>query len=144
MNGTFTVAAHGQLRPCGGLQQRHPPRLYNGWRHLHHDRSGTGTCTVQHHQAGNGTYSAAPQVTNSTTATLASQTIGAVSFTPATLSVGGTTTVPPRPAPVCLSLHLHNTQLLYRPVPRSPAQLAGTCTIAADQAGNTNYTPPPR
>ena len=105
--------------------------------------SATGTCTVRYDQAGNSTYNAATQVTNSTTATKADQTIGTISFSPATLSVGGTTTVSATATSGLAVTFTSTTPTICSATGTNgrtiSGLLAGTCTIAANQAGNANY-----
>ena len=100
-----------------------------------------GTCTVQADQAGNGNYLAGTNTQN-ITINQAGQT---VSFTsaPASLQVGGTGTVSATgggsgnavtfsvPATTTVCSVTGNTVT---------ALAAGTCTVQADQAGNSNYS----
>jgi hypothetical protein len=102
----------------------------------------TGTCTIAANQAGNANYNAAPQVTNNITVAAAAQTIGTISFTPLTLAVTGTTTAS---ATATSGLAVTFTSLTTGVCTVSGATvtgvIAGTCTIAANQAGNANYNP---
>jgi hypothetical protein len=78
--------------------------------------------------------------------TLNSQTIGTISFSPATLAVGGTTTASAT-ATSALPVTFSSTTPSVCKVSGSTvtAVAAGTCTIAADQAGggNTSYSAAP-
>jgi hypothetical protein len=70
-----------------------------------------------------------------------SQTIGAISFNPATLTVGGTTTASAT-ATSGLAVSFTSTTPSICAVSGTTvtAVAAGTCTVAADQAGNASYT----
>ncbi len=107
--------------------------------------TGQGTCTVAADQAGNALYNAAPQVTQSfavgvgtqaiTFNPLPDKTYGDAAFTvsatgggsgnPVTFSVPVTTSV-------CNASGTNGTTITIT--------AAGTCTIAADQAGNANFS----
>jgi hypothetical protein len=100
--------------------------------------SGTGKCSVIANQAGNSNYSAAPQVTQTVSATLASQTItfptiptqngpGSVTLT-ATASSGLTVSYTVTSGPATVSGNTLTTTG------------AGSVTVKASQAGNTNYS----
>ena len=107
----------------------------------------TGTCIVQYNQAGDTNYNAAPQVTNNVTATKANQTItfgaqasqtfvpsGTFSLSPvATATSGLTIAYTSKTLGVCTIAGTSVTMVA-----------AGTCTIAADQAGDTNWNPAPQ
>jgi hypothetical protein len=104
--------------------------------------SGTGTCTVHYNQTGNSTYGAAPEVTNSTTAQKANQTIIAINFTPPNLSVGGNTTArATATSGLTVSFSSLTTDICTVSGTSVTGVATGTCTIAADQAGDTNYNP---
>ena len=100
----------------------------------------TGTCTIAADQAGNGTYNAAPQATGSITPGKGSQTIGSLSFAPTTVNVGGATTVSAT-ATSGLGVTFSSATPSVCTVSGATvtALTTGTCTIAADQAGNGNY-----
>jgi|GEM_PF-1610345 len=98
-----------------------------------------GTCTLTANQAGNATFSAAPQVTKSvvinkgtqtiTFAALAAKSFVVAPFTiSATASSGLAVTFTSTTTPVCTVSGASVTLVTL-----------GTCTIAANQAGNTNY-----
>jgi hypothetical protein len=104
-----------------------------------------GTCTIAANQAGNATYAAAPQVTNNITVGMANQTISTITFTPATLVVGGTTTAT---ATATSGLPVTFSSITTGVCTASGTNgstitgvAAGTCMIAANQAGNANYNP---
>ena len=98
-----------------------------------------GTCTLRAQQAGNGNYNAATSVSQTLTVAKATQTItfGAMTGlrfdqTPAPLSAtassGLTVAFTSTTATICT---VSGTAITLK--------AAGTCTIAANQAGNTNY-----
>jgi C1A family cysteine protease len=103
----------------------------------------SGTCTVAADQAGNANYLAAPQATQSFTVNKNSQTI---SFGAApTVNVGGTGTVS---ATASSGLAVSFSSLTPSACSVSGGTVTGlaggTCTIAADQAGNANYLAAPQ
>ena len=105
----------------------------------------TGTCTVQANQAGNATVNPAPAVSRSFAVTKANQTIAfspladrqlaqspfTVTATADSPFVTFTTTTPP----VCKSSGQNGAKITLIGV--------GTCTVKADQSGNTKYNPAP-
>ena len=104
-----------------------------------------GTCTIDANQAGNANFNAAPTVSRSFTVTKASQTItfGALQARAvndpnfaisATASSGLTVAFTSLTGPVCAVVAGPAVDLLAE----------GTCTIAANQAGNTNYNAAPQ
>jgi hypothetical protein len=104
--------------------------------------SGTGTCTVSFDQAGDDRYNAAPQVTENvsatklgqsiTFATPANRTYGAPDFNPgATASSGNAVSYGASGACSIVSGNVHITG-------------AGSCMVAADQAGDSNYNAAPQ
>ncbi|CAK0761782.1 hypothetical protein CCP3SC15_270010 [Gammaproteobacteria bacterium] len=96
--------------------------------------SGTGACTV--------TLSAARTVTASFKA---NQTIGTITFAPATLAVGGTTTASATATSGLTVAFSSITPSVCTVSGRTvTGTSAGTCTIAANQAGSANYNPAPR
>jgi hypothetical protein len=96
----------------------------------------TGTCTIAANQEGNVSYNPAMQVLQSFTVSKASQTIGTISLSPATLAVGATTTASSA-STSGLAVNFSSTTLSVCTVSGSTVTgvSAGTCTIAADQAG---------
>jgi hypothetical protein len=98
-----------------------------------------GTCTLRANQAGNATYSAAPQVSKNVVINKGTQTI-----TFAAISGKGFGAAPftvPVTASSSLGVALTSTTTTVCTVSGSTVTIAalGTCTIAANQAGNTNY-----
>jgi integrase len=104
--------------------------------------SGAGTCTVTYDQAGNAGFNDATQVTETVTAVKANQTItfanpgthtyGNVNFAPgATASSGNTVSYSASGACSIVSGMVHLTG-------------AGSCTVTASQAGDTNYNAAPQ
>jgi hypothetical protein len=104
-----------------------------------------GTCTIAADQAGNGSYNPATQVTQSFAVNKASQTIGTISFSPISLAVGGTTTASAT-ATSSLAVTFSSTTQSICTVNGTTVTgvAAGTCTVAADQAGNGTYSAAPQ
>jgi hypothetical protein len=103
--------------------------------------TGAGTVTVAADQAGNGNYPSAQEVTTSFTVSPASQTIGALAKIP-TKTYGVSpfiVTVPQATSGLPVSL-----SVLSGPATVSGNTItvtgAGTVTVAADQAGNSNFS----
>lgn len=104
-----------------------------------------GVCTITANQLGNANYNAAAQTSNSITVAAASQTINSMAFTPPTLAVGGSTTaiaiggLSGNPVtfssltPTVCSAGGTNGSTIS-------ALTVGTCTIAANQAGNAGFS----
>ena len=105
-----------------------------------------GTCIVAANQAGNGNFNTAPQVTQSFAVGRASQTITFTSTAPAAAVYNGTaytatatggasgnpvtfSTLTPS---VCTSSGTNGATISFVGV--------GSCTVAADEAGNANYS----
>jgi hypothetical protein len=107
--------------------------------------SSTGTCSVIVSQAGNSDYSAAPKVTESVTATLAAQAITFTTNPPATAvyktsfkvaATGGASGI----AVIFTSSGLcSNSGATY-----TMTSGTGTCSVIANQAGNSNYAAAPQ
>ncbi len=106
--------------------------------------SGTGTCTVIANQAGNGNYLAAPQATASVTATRAKQTIAFTTNAPATAIYNSNFTVATtggasgNPVTFTSGGSCSNVGATY-----TMTSGTGTCTVIANQAGNSNYSAAP-
>jgi len=103
-----------------------------------------GTCTIAADQAGNANYNAASQVTQNITIGAASQPI---SFGAAPgVIVGGTGTVSATGGASGNAVTFSSTTPSVCTVSGSTVTgvTAGTCTIAADQAGNANYNAAPQ
>ncbi|MEO7839411.1 MAG: PxKF domain-containing protein [Anaerolineales bacterium] len=105
--------------------------------------NGTGTCTVNYNQAGNASFLAAPQVTQTTNAQKANQTItfGTLSdktFGDADFNVSAT-------ASSGLAVSFSSQTASTCTVSGNTVHIvaAGTCTIRASQAGNSNYNAAP-
>ena len=104
-----------------------------------------GTCTIAADQAGNTNYNVAAQVTQNITVGAAAQSIGPISFSPpAPLAVAGTTTASATGGgsgnPVIFSSLTTGVCTVSGTNGETIAGVAtGTCTIAANQAGNANY-----
>ncbi len=98
-----------------------------------------GTCTIQASQAGNGTYAPAAPVTQSFTVTPRSQTITFAA--PANKTIGTMPFTVTATASSGLAVSFASTTLPVCTVSGATVTLvsAGTCTIQASQAGNTNY-----
>jgi sugar lactone lactonase YvrE len=100
--------------------------------------TGVGTIVVAANQAGNSTYAAAPQVTQSivvnqasqtiTFGTIATQTVGTALTLTAKASSGLAVSYTATPSTVCTVSSTTATFIA-----------AGTCSITASQAGNSNY-----
>jgi hypothetical protein len=103
---------------------------------------GIGTCTITANQAGNAAYSAAPQVTQDVTVTKVSQSITFPAITPNPATVGGSATLT---ATASSGLAVSYSSLTQSVCTLSGSTVsyiaAGTCTVAADQAGNASYEP---
>ena len=107
--------------------------------------SGTGTCTIIANQPGNGNYAAAIQVKETTKATLASQTITFTTGAPATAGYNSSFTVVAtgggsgNPVVFTSSGSCSNASATYTMTSGS-----GTCSVIANQAGDSNYTAAPQ
>jgi hypothetical protein len=102
----------------------------------------TGTCTIDANQPGNPAYSAAPQVQQSVTVVRQGQTISFTSANPSPGAVGGTYT--PAVAatsglPVTVTIDAASTGVCSLSGAVVTFDAVGTCTIDADQAGNSTY-----
>ena len=103
----------------------------------------TGTCTINANQAGNANYNAAAQVPQSFTVTPASQTITFTSTAPAA-TVGGATYTPTATGGASgntVTFSIDNSSSAVCSISGGAVSFltVGTCTINANQAGNTNY-----
>ena len=101
--------------------------------------SGIGTCSVIANQAGSSAYAAAPQVTKSVTATLAAQSITFTASPPASAVYNSGFTVA-----ASASSGLGVTFTSSGSCSNSGAKYTmtsgtGTCSVIANQAGNSNY-----
>jgi len=100
-----------------------------------------GSCTIAASQTGDASYNAAAPVTQQITVEMTSQSIGAISFAPPTLAVAGVTTASAT-ASSGLAVNFSSTTPAVCSVSGSTVTgiTAGTCSIAAVQAGNTIYS----
>ena len=104
-----------------------------------------GVCTIQADQAGNATYNAAPSVGQSFTVTKADQTI---TFGPlANVPVGPAITVAATASSALVVAFSTTTPTVCTATGTNGATITpiafGTCTVEADQAGNTTYNAAP-
>ncbi len=105
--------------------------------------SGVGTCSVIANQAGNSNYSAAAQVTKTVSATPASQTI---SFTTVPPTAAGYKTSFAVAATASSTLAVNYTSsgaCSNSGVTYTMTASSGTCSVIANQAGNSNYSAAP-
>ncbi|MFZ3262729.1 MAG: Ig-like domain repeat protein, partial [Terriglobales bacterium] len=102
--------------------------------------SGTGTCSVIANQSGSSNYSAAPQVTQTTKGAPASQTITFTTNAPASAAYNSAFTVAAtgggsgNPVTFTSAGSCSNAGAAY-----TMTSGTGTCSVIANQAGNTNY-----
>ncbi|QIL19344.1 autotransporter domain-containing protein [Thermomonas sp. HDW16] len=107
-----------------------------------------GTCTIAADQAGDANYTAATQVTQTITISQATQAIAGFAATPATptYAPGGTFSVAATGGASGNPVVFATTTSGVCSVAGSTVTMlsAGTCTITADQAGNTSYSAAPQ
>ncbi|MEP7155388.1 MAG: ExeM/NucH family extracellular endonuclease [Betaproteobacteria bacterium] len=104
-----------------------------------------GTCVIAANQAGNANFSAAPQVTASVTVTATAQTITFPTMAPQTFTVNGTFNVAATSSSLLTVTFTSTTTGVCTVSGTTVTMLAaGTCTIAADQAGNASYSAAPQ
>ncbi len=102
--------------------------------------SGTGTCSVIANQAGNSNYAAAAQVTKTVTATLVAQTITFTTNPPATAALNSSFTVAAT-ASSGLAVTFTSSGACSNSGPTyKMTSGTGTCSVIANQAGNSNYS----
>jgi hypothetical protein len=105
---------------------------------------GTGTCTIDADQPGNASYQAAPQVQQSFTVGLTPQSISFSSTPPAAATVGGASYTVAATAtsglPVAFSVVAGSAGVCSISGSTVSFTGAGTCTVNADQAGNSSYS----
>jgi hypothetical protein len=107
---------------------------------------GGGTCTVAANQAGNGDYGAAPQVTQSfAVSAQASQTISFTSIAPSAAVFGGSYAVSAT-ATSGLTVAFSSLTTGVCTVTGGTVNFVGvgSCTVAADQAGNAGFLAAPQ
>jgi MBG domain (YGX type) len=103
----------------------------------------TGTCTVHYNQAGNPSFNPAPEVTESVAAQKAAQTItftapSGVKFGDADLDLGATAS-----SGLAVSYASSTTGVCTIVAGKLHVVAAGTCSVTASQAGNSNYNAAP-
>ncbi|MGA9527974.1 MAG: Ig-like domain repeat protein [Terriglobales bacterium] len=102
--------------------------------------SGTGTCSVIANQAGNTNYSAATPVTKSTSATTASQTITFTTNPPASAAYNANFTVAATASSGLAVAFTSSGSCSNSGATYTMTSGTGTCSVIANQAGNTNYS----
>jgi hypothetical protein len=102
-----------------------------------------GTCTINANQAGTSDYLAATQVQQSFGVTRSDQTISFTSSAPSSATVGGATYTVAATATSGLTVTFSSASTSVCTVSGTTVSFvgAGTCTINADQSGNTAYNP---
>jgi len=101
--------------------------------------SGTGICSVIANQAGNSDYSAAPTVTESVNASPASQTITFTTSAPASAAYTSTFTVAASASSGLAVAFTSSGSCTNTGATYTMSKSTGTCSVIANQAGNTNY-----
>jgi choice-of-anchor C domain-containing protein len=108
-----------------------------------------GSCSIQASQAGDSKYTAASPVTQSFTINKQNQTISFASIPPHTFGDADFTVTPTASSGLAVSLtSLTATCFVFSNAP-SPGWIieinaAGTCTLDANQAGNSDFNPAPQ
>jgi hypothetical protein len=104
-----------------------------------------GTCTVRANQPGNSNYEAAPEVQESLLVSKGTQLIELLSTAPAAASVGGPSYTLAARASSGLPISFSSRTPSVCAVEGSTVSFiaAGTCTIDANQPGDSNYDPAP-
>ncbi len=105
--------------------------------------SGTGTCSVIFNQAGNATYAAAPTVTDTTTATTASQTISFTTNAPSSAGYNSQFTVAATATSGLAVTYTSSGSCTNSGATYTMTSSTGTCSVIANQAGNSNYSAAP-
>ncbi len=105
--------------------------------------SGAGTCSVIANQAGNSTYAAAPTVTQTTSATTASQTITFSTNAPASAAYNSHFTVAASASSSLAVAYTSSGSCSNSGATYTMTSGTGTCSVIANQAGNTNYAAAP-
>jgi hypothetical protein len=105
----------------------------------------TGTCVLDANQAGNTNYNAAARVQQSFTVAHASQTVSFTSSAPTNATVGGATYTPTASATsaltVAITVDSSSSTICSISSGKVSFQSVGTCTLDANQSGNTTYSP---
>ena len=102
-----------------------------------------GTCAIQADQAGNTEYFAATPVTQSFTISLASQTITFPAIASFSWSGGSATLAASASSSLAVAYSVQSGPCSVAGSTLT-ATTAGTCVVAANQAGNGNYSPAPQ
>lgn len=107
--------------------------------------TGEGTCTINAEQAGNDTFAAADQIQQSIDVGKQSQTISFTSSAPTDASVAGTdyTVAALATSELPVAFNIASASAAICSLSGSTVSFTGegTCTINAEQAGNSNFTP---
>jgi hypothetical protein len=107
-----------------------------------------GTCMIDANQAGNATYAAAPQAQQSFSVGKGSQTISFTSTAPGGASVGGSTYTVAATATsglaVSFTIDAASSSVCSIAGKTVSFTAVGTCTIDANQAGNSNWNAAPQ
>jgi hypothetical protein len=106
--------------------------------------SGTGTCSVIANQAGNSTWAPATQVTKSVSATLAAQTITFTISPPASAAYKSTFTVAATASSGLAVTYTSSGACTNSGATYTMTSGTGTCSVIANQAGNSNYAAAPQ
>ena len=107
--------------------------------------AGTNNCTIRAVQGGNASYSPASPVLTTFSIGKASQTIGTITFTPDTLTAGGTTAASATATSGLAVTFSSMTPSICTVSGNTVTSVAaGTCSIHADQGGNTNFNAAPQ
>ncbi|MGB0054914.1 MAG: choice-of-anchor D domain-containing protein, partial [Terracidiphilus sp.] len=104
----------------------------------------TGTCSVIANQAGNSNYSAAPQVTKSVTATVATQTITFTTNPPSSAAYKSSFTVAATASSGLGVTYTSSGSCTNSGATYTMSSATGTCSVIANQAGNSNYSAAPQ
>ncbi len=103
-----------------------------------------GTCKLTANQAGNSTYSAAPQISANIVVNKGSQTITFAPLTDKILGAGTFTLSATSDSGPAVTFTSTTTSVCTVSGSTVTLVAAGTCTIAANQAGNTQYSAAPQ
>jgi hypothetical protein len=108
----------------------------------------SGSCSVTATKAADTNYNATTSAAFTVTLNKANQTIGAIGFTPATLAVGNTTTASATATSGLAVTFSSTTPAICTSSGANGATITGvavgTCTVAANQAGDTNFNAAPQ
>jgi len=103
----------------------------------------TGSCLVIANQAGNSNYGPAPEVTQTVSATLGSQTI-MCSGVPASAAYGSSFTASCSASSGLAVAYTSSGACTNSGANYTMTSPTGTCSVIANQAGNSNYSPAPQ